>query len=455
MTGPITSTGQLGTTALPPRGSNPDVPALATQILNDALIGSRRGSDHRTLSHNLNAVEVALDNIKMSDPALADAVRGAVRSQLNVVEAGQLARLEPGRMVPLGGREYLNYADKNGISQAEWITQNRQSNSVKYQEVAKLAGSNDDAAIGRVLDELYRTGMTPEQLGTARLNEASLASSETLQDLGQMALDIVGIFDPTPTADLVNAGWSAWRGDGWGAFLSVVSAVPYIGDAAKLGKLGKWAETTAKAIDMAANNPAMKAMLEPSLKKISDLIGSLPAAALDSLPASAKAELLAMKGKIDDLLGVTGRKVDDLKSLMSRYPELNSGTDIAIKSADDVNADFVAKGWQPPYAAGAKAAEFTTTTEMMFVRVHGPDNKARSWMMRPADIHGLSPQQIKDKFALPDLPTMVSDVTVPAGTRVRVGEVAAQDGWGKGGATQFELLARLPESAFANTKPLN
>jgi hypothetical protein len=326
MTQPITGVGATPQSAQSaPTGSGPNIPAMASQILNDATIGTRRGSDHRSLSHNLNAIEVALDNIKMRDPALANAVRSEVQSQLNAVEAGQLARLEPGRTISLGGREYITYADQNGISQAEWITQNRQNDTAKYQELVRLAGSNDDAAIGRVMDKLYQTGMTPEQLGTAQLNEASLASSETLQDLGQMALDIVGIFDPTPAADLVNAGWSAWRGDGWGAFLSVVSAVPYIGDAAKLGKLGKWAETTAKAIEMAANNPAMKAMLEPSLKKISDLIGALPAAALDSLPASAKAELLAMKSKIDDLLGIAGRKADDVAAAAANIVQRTFG----------------------------------------------------------------------------------------------------------------------------------
>lgn len=38
------------------------------------------------------------------------------------------------------------------------------------------------------------------------------------------------------------------------------------------------------------------------------------------------------------------------------------------------------------------------------------------------------------------------------GTRVRVGEVAPQADWGHGGATQFELLERPPESAFQNTR---
>jgi len=88
------------------------------------------------------------------------------------------------------------------------------------------------------------------------------------------------------------------------------------------------------------------------------------------------------------------------------------------------------------------------------VRVHGEGNKARSWMMRAEEIGGLTPRQIQQKFALPELPTHVSDVHVPAGTRIRVGTVGAQKGWGAGGGIQYELLERLPESAFQNTRAL-
>jgi hypothetical protein len=62
--------------------------------------------------------------------------------------------------------------------------------------------------------------------------------------------------------------------------------------------------------------------------------------------------------------------------------------------------------------------------EPTLARVREPDKKAGSWMMRKEDLEGLSPAQIRDKFALPESPTLVSDVKVPAGTVVRMGEVA-------------------------------
>jgi hypothetical protein len=128
-------------------------------------------------------------------------------------------------------------------------------------------------------------------------------------------------------------------------------------------------------------------------------------------------------------------------------------TNSVTRSVDDVNASFVAKGWNAPYS-GKTVREFVTGTETQFVRVHGPSNKARSWMMRADDIEGLTPAQIRDKFALPDLPTMVSEVHVPIGTKVRVGKVAPQPGWGQGGAMQYELLERIPEDCFKNTREL-
>jgi hypothetical protein len=107
-----------------------------------------------------------------------------------------------------------------------------------------------------------------------------------------------------------------------------------------------------------------------------------------------------------------------------------------------------------PYENGSRAREIVLEKETLFVRVHGEGNQARSWMMRPEAIKGLTPQQIKDKFALPELPKYVSDVHVPAGTRLRAGTAGKQESWGEGGGTQYELKEKLPDSAFRNRRPL-
>lgn len=52
--------------------------------------------------------------------------------------------------------------------------------------------------------------------------------------VGQGVADIMGLFDPTPASDIIGGVLSLARGDFLGAGLSVVSMVPYVGDA--LGK---------------------------------------------------------------------------------------------------------------------------------------------------------------------------------------------------------------------------
>ncbi len=260
----------------------------------------------------LGQIEARIDAIARTDPEFAALVRAEIMASrsLTAVDKGTLTRNEPGLTVDLNGRITSHYKP-GGMEWDPWINKERTANTPEYRALAQLAKSNENEPIKAVMRELHDRGMTTEQLSTARLNEASRDSSALVADLGQLGLDIVGIFDPTPTADLINAGISAWRGDGWGAFLSTLSAVPYVGDLAKLGKLGKWAETITKAVDAAVNNPAARAMLEPSLRKISDLIGALPANAFNALPDSAKTALLEMKGKIDGMLGKAGSKVDD------------------------------------------------------------------------------------------------------------------------------------------------
>ncbi len=122
-------------------------------------------------------------------------------------------------------------------------------------------------------------------------------------------------------------------------------------------------------------------------------------------------------------------------------------------SAADINEEFINKDWEPPYMPGSSVNVVESVREMRFMRVHGADNKARSWMMRLEDIVGLSPSQIKVKFSLPNMPTHVSEVLVPAGTGFRQGVVNPLFG-GAGGAIQYELLGRLPESLFVNTRLL-
>jgi hypothetical protein len=144
----------------------------------------------------------------------------------------------------------------------------------------------------------------------ARADDVAKQKTELALDLVQIGLSIAGIFDPTPISDGVDGLISLFRGDFLGAGISVVSMIPYIGDAAKLGKLGKFAETIAKAVDLAKADAAFAATIKPTLEKIASALKSVP---IDSLPKPAREALESMKTKLDEFLAPAARRgVDDV-----------------------------------------------------------------------------------------------------------------------------------------------
>lgn len=184
----------------------------------------------------------------------------------------------------------------------------------------------DPQGAGRTLAELEGM-MTPVQRGqlasamdrAANDNPAAptLQGPDPVQlglDLTQMGLDIVGIFEPTPFADGSNAVISVGRSIGsvfsgdWGeagghllnAGLSTAGILPGLGDLAKAGKIGKWAQTVADTVSAIAQNPALRETLEPGLRTIADAVDKIPQSALDALPADARASLESMKRQLDE-----------------------------------------------------------------------------------------------------------------------------------------------------------
>ena len=130
-----------------------------------------------------------------------------------------------------------------------------------------------------------------------------------------------------------------------------------------------------------------------------------------------------------------------------------AGRNIRQITADEVNAKYP-KNYEPPYSSGTITTEFTTTSERTFVRVHGLGNRERAWIMEKSEIEGLTPEQIKDKFALPEIPTFITDVKVPEGTRMRMGE-AGRNKFGRGEGIQYELLDVLDDpGVWQNTRKL-
>lgn len=222
---------------------------------------------------------------------------------LSTVEKAELSRNEPGTTTDIGNGLTVR-STNDGIDLDRWIDMQRRAETPEYKQLARVAGSSDNEAIKAVFIESVARGMSPDRLAIAKLNEAqSGIDRELVADLGQMALDIVGIFDPTGLSDGANALISAGRGDWIGAGLSLVSMIPFAGELAKIGKFNKWTATITKAVDAAANNPAMRQLLEPTLKQIQSSLHSIPTSVWNKMPDSMRSTLEGIRGKIDGLLG--------------------------------------------------------------------------------------------------------------------------------------------------------
>jgi len=157
--------------------------------------------------------------------------------------------------------------------------------------------------------------------------------------------------------------------------------------------------------------------------------------------------------------GAEGSTTTQTTSNSTQPWKYDNRVDVTQRTAADVNAEHAVKGNQPPYKSGTQVIEYTTKQDDVFVRVHGDDNAARPWMMRKEAIEGLTAEQIQRKYSLLSKPKFVSEVHVPAGTRIRTGKVETNfeiQGGGGQGATQYEWLnTRVPPEAISNTRALD
>lgn len=115
-------------------------------------------------------------------------------------------------------------------------------------------------------------------------------------------------------------------------------------------------------------------------------------------------------------------------------------------------------GWsQPAFLGGNTPSDLIQMDKpTKFVRVHNDDSSFAkgAWLMAYDDIVGLTPEQIKDKFALPAMPKYVVEVEVPAGAQFYTGLCNPLEGWGNGGGTQYFLVGGERPKVYGNMKPI-
>lgn len=119
-----------------------------------------------------------------------------------------------------------------------------------------------------------------------------------------------------------------------------------------------------------------------------------------------------------------------------------------IATGIDANFYLNANPASEPFDNGQPAGVIRTTEQTeYYVRFYAPNDPLNPsqpngpWIMRASTVRGLTPEQIRDRFALPALPTNVTNVLVPAGTCLMSGIAGPIPIWGNGGAQQTFLIA--------------
>jgi hypothetical protein len=186
-------------------------------------------------------------------------------------------------------------------------------------------------------------------------NQDSLTPEQQvlLLDLTQIALDVAGIFEPTPFADLTNASISAARSDWTGAGISLLGTIPYVGDAAKAGKFPRYLKTVERVIAEAQVSASFMRVARPLLLRVYRHIDTVQA----FVPAAARNRFMALRGNLAVMLGASGRLARAKQLIRTLGPRLKDPNDVlgtieALLSngtpgrmsthADDLLADLLA-----------------------------------------------------------------------------------------------------------------
>lgn len=145
---------------------------------------------------------------------------------------------------------------------------------------------------------------------------------------------------------------------------------------------------------------------------------------------------------------------NSMENLNCREVECFSAEEINLWFKEKVDPDY-----NNPYAEETEVKLIELMEDTRFSRVYAGDvhgiGMYGTWMMKTEDLKGLSPEQVKEKYALPELPTNIVDVEVKAGTRLRMGVAGSVENWGSGGGIQFDTVGkRLDKKCFKNARTL-
>lgn len=251
----------------------------------------------------------------------------------------------------------------------------------------------DDGQIDTGSADLSRENAKTQEEMKAETEVKQNIDLESVLDGIQLALDIAGLVPGAGAIpDLLNASISALRGDWGDAGQSVLAALPFIGDAATGVKYAQ------KGLKYAQKNGLQLAEGETKMLK-------------------------------------RGIPEDTINTLFRNKVEKD--------------------GNKYQKAFGSDVLKIKLTENKHFVRVYTDDNQKSTWIMEKSEIGGLSPNQIKEKFALKYSPTHVCDVFIGKNSILRK-SIASKNDWGKGGGIQYTFKwNQVKDIYFSNGRTID
>jgi outer membrane autotransporter protein len=159
---------------------------------------------------------------------------------------------------------------------------------------------------------------------------------------------------------------------------------------------------------------------------------------------------------------LSGKASAQIQQSESSTIVLPIGPTLQIFSADEVNSYLATKGYTyPPFLANTQVPETMPSRTLRFVRLYNPEAGSRQtgrFIMRAEFVRGLTPQQLKERFALPSLPTQITLVEMPANFAPLLTGIAGPiPQYGPGGGQQSYIVGDqypFPVSAFIHPQLL-
>jgi hypothetical protein len=131
-------------------------------------------------------------------------------------------------------------------------------------------------------------------------------------------------------------------------------------------------------------------------------------------------------------------------------------------SSDIINKEFITEnalkeGWLPPYPPNLSLRIIQLSRETKFYRVHYVSEMITGrFLARAEEIAPFlsNPEALRLHLGLPNVPIYITEVNVPAKKDLVAGRIGPQPKFGlmKNSGFQYQLLKKLPESCFVNTR---